>query len=115
MIKRPKIGAMRHKVDIQSQASGLDAAGQPNGAWSNLLSDVPANVHTIRGAEGFRGRQVDARSTHVIETRWNNSVTIEHRVSYNPEGQGPQTLNIIAINDVDGRQRYMVLDCMEAV
>ena len=69
MIKRPKIGAMRHRIHIQSQAAGLDQAGQPNGAWSDLHIDIPANVHTIRGAEAFRGRQVDATATHVIETK----------------------------------------------
>lgn len=114
-MKRGDVGTFRHHCDLESATFAADSAGQMIPTWSANVAEVPCSVHTVQGGENFRGRQVDATATHVVITRWIGITTTEMRINWIPDGVTSRYLNIVAIKDRDGRQRFMELDCREGV
>ena len=64
-----RAGRLRHRITIQQKSSTVDAAGQEVDTWEDLVARLPARVMYVRGGESPRGLQVEATTTHVIETR----------------------------------------------
>jgi head-tail adaptor len=71
-------------------------------------SDLPAWVYGIGGGEPLRDQQVEANITHIVELRYLDGVKQEQHVKW-----GTRRLNIQKLIDVNGRQRYWILHCME--
>lgn len=106
-----RAGSLRHQIEIQSQATTTDAAGQITGAWTTYRTCF-AEVLDASGAESIRGTQVDATTTHVVRMRY-------------PQGQFPtakdrvvhdsRNLNIRSVQRKDSHERELWLHCMEDV
>ena len=106
-MKRVGVGRYRHYITITTVSDGVAEDGTPAKTETTLASNVPANVMTVSGTEGIRGRQVDATATHLVETRYRSDVNPSDKITDHLS----RTLNIIAINDKDGRERHMILQC----
>jgi head-tail adaptor len=98
---RGKTGRMRHYVTIQNDSSNI---GDEQPSYMDWMTDVPANVYEVRGSETFRGRQLEANVTHVIETRWYDGILPTHRVIWDSK-----TIDLSAAIDRDGRKRFLEL------
>ena len=79
-------GMLNERITIESRAAGVDAAGQPNGAWSSFAI-VWANVKgqtgmaVIRQSEPLDGvaRALDSYSFRV---RYRTDITTAMRINY---------------------------------
>ena len=88
-----RIGPLRERVAIQSQAVSQDAYGQPSGSWSTDKT-VWASVEPISGREFIDSGQVQANVTHRVRMRYRSDVTVT------PAKQlihNSRTLNIVRV------------------
>lgn len=98
---RGRSGNYRHYVNIKQDTSD---DGDQTPVYSEFMSSLPANVVEVRGMEKFRGRQIEANVTHLIETRWYAGITPAMRVEWNGK-----TIDLTAVIDRQGRSRYLEL------
>jgi SPP1 family predicted phage head-tail adaptor len=84
-------GQLRHYVTIQSQASGQDAAGQPNGAWGTHAI-VWADIRHVSGLEAVKADAVTSVVKASIRIRARSGVTAAMRVVH-----GATTYQVLAV------------------
>lgn len=99
-------GALRHRVNLQSNAGSVDGAGQVTQSWSTYRTCF-AEVIYKGGAETIRGQQVDATLTAIIRIRYPSAGTFpeaEHRVIW-----GSHTFNIVSVQRRDTHEREVWL------
>jgi len=65
---------MRDRGTIQ-QDSRARHDPQPDYTGTPFATNIPGNITTVSGDETFRGRQLDARVSHVIEIRYRSGVS----------------------------------------
>ena len=104
------MSAMRHRVKFVADSSP-DGVVDPDYTGTALLSGVPWLIVPARGMEKYRGRQLEATTDYVIETR--------HYPNVLP--------NMVAVNELDSTQyliksivpdpmlRMMVIEATERV
>ena len=73
-----RAGALRHRINLQSRATTVDAAGQAIGSWSTYRTCF-AEVIYKGGAETVRGQQVDAQYSAVIRIRSHNPARFQYQ------------------------------------
>ena len=65
---RLKAGQYRDRIHIYNETS---AAGSDDPAYSTTLwRNLPCSITAVAGGETYRGRQLEATVTHVIEMRY---------------------------------------------
>ena len=104
----------RDTIDIY-QRSEADGEPIPTFTGSPLYRSVPCTINTTKGAEFFRGRQLEANTTHVVDARYLPSITTSMRAVARGRLEG-RRLNFRAIIPVDqksGRPQVMWIDCEE--
>lgn len=78
---RLKAGQYRDRIHIYSETS---AAGADDPAFaSTLWRDLPCSITAVGGGETYRGRQLEAIVTHVIEMRYYEGILPNMR-AYQP-------------------------------
>lgn len=104
-------GALRHRVRIQYKVVVRDAYGGETITWTDA-DTVYAEVLPGSGGEGIDGKAVEATLLTRVRMRYRDDITIqpERRLVW-----GSHTYDIRAVQDVDGRQRELVLTCEEVV
>jgi SPP1 family predicted phage head-tail adaptor len=104
-------GTLRNRVQLQSRATTVDAAGQHTGTWSTYRTCY-AEVIDKGGAEKIRGQQVDATVSHVVRIRYPQGTfpTPENRVVYDS-----RNLHIESVQRRDTHEREVWLYCREDV
>jgi SPP1 family predicted phage head-tail adaptor len=104
-------GRLRHRVQLQSRDTAtVDAAGQVTGGWSTFRTCY-AEVMGTGGAEKFRGQQVSATATHLVQIRYPAAGTFptpEHRVVFDS-----RNLNIETVKRDEMHQQVVWLQCRE--
>lgn len=107
---------LTRRVTLQSQASGEDALGQPNGAWT-AYREVYAEVDEAKGKEGYRGDQIEHTGQIVVIIRHPRGGTfpsVEHRVTWTEGDTGStRTANITHVERIGHRRRWLYLYCSE--
>ncbi len=108
-------GIFRDRCNIQSDNS---ADGNPIPDYTTYAAkyeSVPCDVTTISGSETFRGRQLEAGLSHVVELQYLPDVLPSMRVSVTGGTLRGRTLNIAAVVPLDfnGRKRKLQLLCRE--
>jgi SPP1 family predicted phage head-tail adaptor len=99
------LGRFNRKVTIQSEASGQDAAGQPNGAWSTF-AEVWANVRYGSGSEAIRADAVTSSTKASIRIRYRTDVTTAMRLVF-----GSTTFAIRAVLPDEQGRKFTDLVC----
>jgi len=74
----------------------------------SLGSNLPAWVYGVGGGEPLRDQQVEAHITHIVELRYLSGVKQKQYLLW-----GSRRLNIEKIIDKHGRQRELILHCVE--
>ncbi len=80
-------GKLRHRVDIQVKPTTQDEYGEPNAAYVNVWTNVPAAIESLSGREFFAAQQINAEINAKITIRWRDGVTPMHRVVHRTREQ----------------------------
>jgi head-tail adaptor len=78
---RQKPGQYRDRIHIYSETSA-DGSDDPAFA-STLWRHLPCSINAVSGGENYRGRQIEATVTHVIEMRYYEGILPNMR-AYHP-------------------------------
>lgn len=102
-----RAGRLRHRVTIQSATTTVDSFGQPIETWGTFAT-VWAAVEPLSGREYFDAQQVQSEVSYRVRIRHLSGVVPTMRVSYDS-----RTLEVLAVLNIDERDREMHLMCRE--
>lgn len=110
-------GRFRDVVDIQQDGS---AEGSPTPSYSGapLYESVPCKIKPISGDESYRGRQLEAHLSAVVEMQYLEGVLPTMRLYVRAGIMAGRTLNIVHVRPLDldrGRAPKLELYCRELV
>lgn len=107
MLRAGRLG--RYSVTIQELTAVQDDAGQAIKTWTTVTAAVPCEIISAYGGETIRGRQVEARTTHVVTMHFREGITPTMRLVETANGR---VLNITRADDFNGKRRELILECM---
>ena len=99
----------RHRVNVRYDSA---ANGEVDPDYQTLLFDLPCDIVQVGGGEKFRGKQLQAETNTVIETRYFDGV-LPNMIAVNVVS-GVEYL-ISRILDRDGRKRFVIIEAIEVV
>ena len=102
-----KSGELRHRVTLERTSDSSDWGR--SGSWLTYAT-VWARVQPISGREFQEGRLDRGELTHVVTIRYLAGVRPDMRINF--EGR---YLKIVAVRDLEERNRTLELDCNEEV
>jgi SPP1 family predicted phage head-tail adaptor len=112
------VGAMRHKIEIQSMTVvNDDGGGRAITLWKTDAY-IHAQITPKSGSEREFGDQIEASTKYEITIRYRGSLTAKHRIKYADTNNGviyERLFNIVSIVNVDMRNRYQKILCTEGV
>lgn len=103
------LGRLRHQVKLQSPTRTTDAGGGQAISWSTL-AELYADVRPKPGSEDFQHGQLQERTQHEVTIRFRSDISTAYRVLF-----GSRILNIRHIQNVNERDRFLILTCEEGV
>lgn len=106
-MRRPSIGALRHRIVIEAQVRLGDGGGGAAVTWIPV-AEVWAEIAPGAGAETLVGEGLAGRVSHVI--------VIRHRGDIEPAMRfrlGPRVFEILAAFDIEERRRMLRCLCRE--
>ena len=101
------IGRLRYQVDLQSATNTRDSGGGLSQSF-NSVSKIFADIRPQSGDETFRQGKMQEKLTHNIIIRFKTGVTTSQRIVYKS-----RVFNIRSIINVDERDRFLMLKCVE--
>lgn len=103
----------RELVDIERDTSPDGATG-PDYA-STRYRNVPCSIAIVSGDESFRGRQLEAHLSHVVELHWMPDIQADDRVKVKGGIFDGRKLNVVHVHDLsgDGVPHRLQLYCRE--
>ena len=105
-----RAGVLRHRVTIQTPKTEQDEWGQPVEGWSDVLTDLSAEVRDIRGREFWQQQQAPGGDVNTrVRIRYRTDLDRQMRVLHLG-----RVLAIEAIIDPDGKMTELHLMCREA-
>jgi SPP1 family predicted phage head-tail adaptor len=105
-----RVGEMRHRITVKTEATTQDGAGQPVVTLTNWLVDEPAKFEPTSGGEGARGRQVEAGISAIFTVRYRDGYTPQMAIVI-----GGETYWIVYVKPVAGMDVYRELHCKSVV
>jgi SPP1 family predicted phage head-tail adaptor len=106
-VKPRRIGALRHRVTIETETRLPDGGGGALVAWTPV-ADLWAAVVPISGTEPVVAEASVGRITHAVTLRWRADLTPAMRVRL-----VGRILSLVAVLDVDERRRFLRCLCRE--
>lgn len=109
-----RAGKLRHRIQLQTASKAQDAHGEEIRTWPTAETDanatvVWAEVNDLTGRELLLAQQASSEATVRVRTRYTAGITsADCRVVY-----GTRTLQIVHVNNHDGRGRELELLCKE--
>jgi SPP1 family predicted phage head-tail adaptor len=101
-----RVGQMRDRITVSTEVQTQDTAGQLIVSLSTWLADEPASYEYISGGETTRGRQVEAGIKAVFIVRYRPGYQTQMQIELNDQRYG-----IVHVAPVEGKNRYLELDC----
>lgn len=106
-MKLPTIGELRHRLRLEASSRTADGGGGAETSWT-LVAEVWAAVRAGSGSEPVRSEMPDGRVAHEVWMRYRAGVVPAMRLV-----EGARVLDIRAVLDPDGRQRWLRCLCEE--
>jgi SPP1 family predicted phage head-tail adaptor len=103
-----RIGALRHRIDIQQAVETRTASGAISKSWTNVYSGVRAAIEPLSGEEPFNSQEFSTQTFHRVTIRSIPGVTQKMRVVF-----GTRTMDILELLDTLEEKRWMVMKCLE--
>lgn len=101
-------GRLRHPIELQRKTATRDAFGEPIETWATYKR-VRAEIIGGAGAERVVGQQVTGRGGLVVRIRYRSpEPEIVERVKF-----GSRTFDINDVDNVEQRNRELILTCTE--
>lgn len=100
---------LRHRVSIYRESSD-DGSETPT--YALFMRAVPCNIVQVTGGETYRGRQIEATATHVVEMRKIDGLLPTMRLT---ESLDSRNLFIERITPRNGRDHMLDIQCRESV
>ncbi len=101
------IGALRHRLQLETENRVDDGGGGVTQTWSPVAT-VWASIKPRSGQEVFAADRLSGRLTHEIRIRYRTGVTPVMRFR-----QGSRIFQILAVIDMDERRRWLRCLCEE--
>jgi len=105
-----RVGEMRHRINVKTEATQQDAAGQPVVSLVDFLVGEPAKFEPTSGGEGARGRQVEANIAAIFTVRFREGYRPDMAIDF-----GGEHYWITYVKPVQGMDRYRELHCRSVV
>jgi SPP1 family predicted phage head-tail adaptor len=106
-VKRPRIGALRHRLVLEAPERAGDGGGGADVTWL-ALGELWAAITPSAGGEGVVAERIAGRISHEIVTRWRVDIAPAMRFR-----SGQRVFEILAVLDVDERRRMLRCLCRE--
>ena len=103
------IGALRHRVTLQSGARIPDAGGGAEITWTDNAT-LWASLKALAGSDRDAADRLDARTKYKLRLRYREDVTPGMRFV-----TGNRVYTIKAVLDEDGHHRWLSCICEEGV
>lgn len=107
------IGKMRHRVQVQRAIETTDTFGERDLTWVPITNgDMWASIEPMGGTERQGPGQTIAEASHKITVRWRDefNATSKMRVV-----KDTRTFNVLHAMNSDERDRFLIMQCKEAV
>ena len=108
------IGKMNRKLHFQTQTRTSDGAGSSAVSYSDSFSTF-GMITPKTGRENLFGDQLEENITHIIKIRYRTDVSHINRIQFRPDSNTTRTFNIKRVLNVNDRNRYLDLQCVEGV
>ena len=102
-------GRLRHRVTIKSDSS-TDSELDPT--YTTFMAGIPCDIVPTTGGEKYRGKQLQAETQYVIETRFYTGF-LPNMIAVNEMTDDEYTINRII--DDRGRSRLLLMEATEVV
>lgn len=100
---------MRHRITMKQDTSTDD---QIDPTYTNFRTGIPCNIVPVTGGERYRGKQLQAETDHLIETRWVSEYK-PNMIAVNEVTSAEYTINRILSEH--GRDRIALIEATEVV
>lgn len=97
---------MRHRIAIQKQKIGRDAAGGETVSWVYVSSSLPVEIDALSMRERFQAKQVQSEISIRFKLRYKAGIGPKMRAIYKDE-----PYDIEGVINVGERDRELVLHC----
>lgn len=114
---RIRAGTFRQVLTLQRRATSADAEGSPLEGWVNV-GPLRAQVEPLGGRELLLAGQLEMKLSHEVKTYWRSDLARTGSATGTSGHNmrllwGGRVLDIQMVEDPDGRQRVLVLLCLE--
>ncbi|MFO1104373.1 MAG: phage head closure protein [Methylocystis sp.] len=103
----PGIGALRHRVTLESPIDAPDGAGGFSRSFAPV-TDLWARVALGGAREDFVEQRDEQTTSHVVTIRWRDGVAKDMRFLFRD-----RKLRIQSVVDPDERRRFLICQCEE--
>lgn len=100
-------GKLNREIAIQMKSVTFGGFGEPIDTWVTVFTRW-AHVITTGGGEFYAAQKLNETTSCVFSIRFTNRVKTTYRIVY-----GSKTLEILAINDVDGAHEELLISAKE--
>lgn len=103
------IGSLRHRLTVQRNTTAADGKGGQTSTWGTLAT-VWASVEPMRGNENKMAGAITSEVAYRVRARLRSDITIapKDRLVWDSK-----TLQIHAVTNEGGMDRFWLLDCGE--
>ena len=108
------IGKMNRRLHFQTQTRTSDGAGSSSVSYSDSFTTF-GMITPKTGRENLFGDQLEENITHIIKIRYRTDVSHKNRIQFRPDSNTTRTFNIKRVLNVNDRNRYLDLQCVEGV
>ena len=108
--------AIPHYPDRMDVYEDSSSDGNPKPIFTTVrVTSMPGNIMTVGGDETFRGQQLEAKLTHVVETPWRDNLDASLRMTVVGGIYDARILNVESARPIrkEGRMPYILLFCRE--
>ena len=104
-----------HSVTIQTPTVTLDGAGQPTEAWADegrVRAEIKqVSIHNVAfGRETVQAKQVNVDTAYQFVIRYRPDFTSLKRFKF-----GSRVFNILNVNNIEERNRWLIILCKEVI
>lgn len=101
-------GQLKHKIDIEVEATTQNSYGEPTQIWSSFLSGIFVSIEPLSGREFFAADMVQSEITHKVKMRYISGILPKMRIKY-----GSRYFYIESVINVKEINKELLLMCRE--
>lgn len=100
---------LRYRMNVYHE-TGDDGSEQPS--YSLWMQNVPVDIQPVAGGETYRGRQLEATTTHLVSVRFIDGMLPTMKLV---DAVSSAEYSIVRIENHDGREHMRDIQCSRVV